>query len=108
MLHALRARRVEKLPAQVVLKGRLLFLTEDAGLVRRQLEGQDLDWRPGITLRDNISTPEIPPPYTCCYYGATPGDFPMLSLKLGWALTIAPACVEYDGGQRTNIVQYAV
>ena len=54
MLEALRARRVEKLPAQVVLKGRILFLTEDAGLVRRQLDGEDLNWRPGTALRDNI------------------------------------------------------
>ena len=43
MLTALRSRRVEKLPDQVVLRGRILFLAEDADLVRRQLEGQDID-----------------------------------------------------------------
>src|SRR5207249_6745055 len=53
MLAALRSRRVEKLPDQVVLRGRILFLAEDADLVRRQLEGEDLDWRPVTQLRDN-------------------------------------------------------
>jgi 3-isopropylmalate/(R)-2-methylmalate dehydratase large subunit len=97
MLHALRARRVEKLPAQVVLKGRLLFLTEDAGLVRRQLEGQDLDWRPGITLRDNISTDEITPAYICYYYDETLGDFPYLGLKCGEEFPITRGSVKRGG-----------
>ena len=97
MLQALRARRVEKLPAQVVLKGRLLFLTEDAGLVRRQLEGQDLDWRPGITLRDNISTDEITPAYICYYYDDTLGDFPYLGLKCGEEFPITRGSVKRGG-----------
>ncbi len=97
MLHALRARRVEKLPAQVVLKGRLLFLTEDAGLVRRQLDGQDLDWRPGITLRDNISTDEITPAYICYYYDDTLGDFPYLGLKCGEEFPITRGSVKRGG-----------
>src|SRR5690242_8152154 len=97
MLKALRARRVEKLPAQVVLKGRLLFLTEDAGLVRRQLEGQDLDWRPGITLRDNISTDEITPAYICYYYDDTLGDFPYLGLKCGEEFPITRGSVKQGG-----------
>src|SRR5207237_9952294 len=53
MLAALRSRRVEKLPDQVLLRGRILFLAEDADLVRRQLEGEDIDWRQATTLRDN-------------------------------------------------------
>ena len=97
MLQALRARRVEKLPAQVVLKGRLLFLTEDAGLVRRQLEAQDLDWRPGITLRDNISTDEITPAYICYYYDDTLGDFPYLGLKCGEEFPITRGSVKRGG-----------
>ena len=97
MLQALRARRVEKLPAQVVLKGRLLFLTEDAGFVRRQLEGQDLDWRPGIPLRDNISTDEITPAYICYYYDDTLGDFPYLGLKCGEEFPISRGSVKRGG-----------
>src|SRR3989454_3915764 len=67
MLAALRSRRVEKLPDQVVLRGRILFLAEDADLVRRQLEGQDIAWHPATKLRDNISTDEITPAYICYY-----------------------------------------
>ena len=97
MLQALRARRVEKLPAQVVLEGRILFLTEDAGLVRRQLDGQDLDWRPGTTLRDNISTDEITPAYICYYYDDTLGDFPYLGLKCGEEFPITRGSVKRGG-----------
>jgi len=97
MLEALRTRRVEKLPAQVQLEGRILFLTEDAGLVRRQLDGQDLDWRPGTTLRDNISTDEITPAYICYYYDETLGDFPYLGLKCGEEFPITRGSVKRGG-----------
>jgi len=97
MLQALRARRVEKLPAQVVLKGRMLFLTEDAGLVRRQLDGEDLNWRPETALRDNISTDEITPAYICYYYDETLGDFPYLGLKCGEEFPITRGSVKRGG-----------
>src|SRR5437016_5021378 len=54
MLQLLRSRRVEKRPDHVRLAGRVLFLTVDPDLVRRQLEGEDLAWRPGIALRDEV------------------------------------------------------
>ena len=43
MLDALRARSVEKLPARVGLEGRILFLCEDAGLVKDQLAGKEME-----------------------------------------------------------------
>ena len=97
MLRALRSRRVAKLPDQVRLQGRILFLAEDAGLVRQQLEGQDLDWRPSIKLRDNISTDEITPAYICYYYDETLGDFPYLGLKCGDAFPITRGSVKRGG-----------
>src|SRR5439155_25075360 len=97
MLRALRSRRVAKLPDQVKLQGRILFLAEDAGLVRQQLEGQDLDWRPAIGLRDNISTDEITPAYICYYYDETLGDFPYLGLKCGDAFPITRGSVKRGG-----------
>ncbi len=97
MLAALRARRVEKLPDQVVLRGRILFLAEDAGLVRRQLEGQDIDWHPATKLRDNISTDEITPAYICYYYDETLGDFPYLGLKCGDEFPITRGSVKRGG-----------
>jgi 3-isopropylmalate/(R)-2-methylmalate dehydratase large subunit len=97
MLAALRSRRVEKLPDQVVLRGRILFLAEDADLVRRQLEGQDVDWHPATKLRDNISTDEITPAYICYYYDETLGDFPYLGLKCGDEFPITRGSVKRGG-----------
>jgi 3-isopropylmalate/(R)-2-methylmalate dehydratase large subunit len=97
MLAALRSRRVEKLPDQVTLRGRILFLAEDADLVRRQLEGQDIDWQPTTKLRDNISTDEITPAYICYYYDETLGDFPYLGLKCGEEFPITRGSVKRGG-----------
>ena len=97
VLQALRSRRVEKLPDQVVLRGRVLLLAEDAGLVRRQLEGQELDWHPAIKLRDNISTDEITPAYICYYYDDTLGDFPYLGLKCGEEFPVTRGSVKRGG-----------
>ncbi len=97
MLAALRSRWVEKLPDQVVLRGRILFLAEDADLVRRQLEGQDIDWQPTTKLRDNISTDEITPAYICYYYDETLGDFPYLGLKCGEEFPITRGSVKRGG-----------
>src|SRR5438132_987161 len=97
MLAALRSRRVEKLPDHVVLRGRILFLAEDAGLVRRQLEGQEIDWQPATKLRDNISTDEITPAYICYYYDETLGEFPYLGLKCGDEFPIARGAVRRGG-----------
>src|SRR5919108_31374 len=97
MLPVLRSRRVAKLPDHVRLAGRVLFLTTDPGLVRRQLEGEDLAWRPGIALRDDISTDEITPAYICYYYDETLGDFPYLGLKCGEEFPIGRGAVKHGG-----------
>jgi len=97
MLQWLRSRRVEKRPDRVQLAGRVLFLTVDPDLVRRQLEGEDLAWRPGIALRDDISTDEITPAYICYYYDETLGDFPYLGLKCGEQFPIGRAAVKRGG-----------
>jgi 3-isopropylmalate/(R)-2-methylmalate dehydratase large subunit len=97
MLAALRSRTVEKLPAQVRFTGRVLLLAEDADLVRRQLAGEDLEWRPGIKLRDDISTDEITPAYICYYYDATLGDFPYLGLKCGDEFPVTRGAVKRGG-----------
>ena len=97
MLEALRSRRVEKLPDRVLLQGRVLFLAEDASVVRRQLEGQDVEWRPSLKLRDDISTDEITPAYICYYYDETLGDFPYLGLKCGDEFPITRGSVKRGG-----------
>ncbi len=57
----------KKRPDHVNLSGRVLFLTEDAELMRRQLAGEDLPFPDDFVLRDNISTDEITPAYICYY-----------------------------------------
>src|SRR2546426_776384 len=97
MLRSLRARRVAKLPGAVHLPGRVLFLAEDPQLVRDQLDGKDLDWRPGIKLRDDISTDETTPAYICYYYDDTLGDFPYLGLKCGEEFPVTRGSVKRGG-----------
>jgi 3-benzylmalate isomerase len=83
MLKSIAERPVRKRPSAVTLKGRILFLVDDPDLMRRQLNGEDLDWDPSLPLRDDISTDEITPAYICYYYDEKLGDFPYLGLKAG-------------------------
>ena len=77
--------------------GRVLYLVDDADLVRRQLDGEDLSWPVSCTLRDNISTDEITPAYICYYYDETLGAFPYLGLKAGEGFPITRGIVKAGG-----------
>ncbi|MGH9557050.1 MAG: aconitase family protein, partial [Terriglobales bacterium] len=77
-----------KRPDRVLLKGRILFLTEDPTLIKRQLAGEDLPWdtkNPAANprLRDDISTDEITPAHICFFFDETLGEFPYTGLKCG-------------------------
>src|SRR4029077_12976532 len=81
-------RKIEKRPDKVRLQGRILFLTEDSELIKRQLAGEDLPWdtrNPANNpkLRDDISTDEITPAHYCFYFDETLGEIPYLGLKCG-------------------------
>ncbi|NIQ84630.1 MAG: 3-isopropylmalate dehydratase, partial [Acidobacteria bacterium] len=65
----------------VRFEGRILFLTEDPELIRRQLAGEDLDWDPSIKLRDDISTDEITPGWVCYHYDEKLGEYPYVGLE---------------------------
>jgi 3-isopropylmalate/(R)-2-methylmalate dehydratase large subunit len=63
--------------------GRVLFLTGDAALLRRQLAGADLAWEandPAHALRNEISTDEITPGWVCFHHDETLGRFAYLGL----------------------------
>ena len=62
------------------ITGRILYLTEDPELIRRQLAGEDLAWDPSMKLRDDISTDEITPGWVCYYYDERLGDYPYVGL----------------------------
>jgi len=88
VIKSLLERKIEKRPQQVRLQGRILFLTEDPELIRKQLAGWDLPWdtqHPGNNpkLRDDISTDEITPAHICFFFDETLGEFPYTGLKCG-------------------------
>src|SRR3974390_2445843 len=87
-MNSLLSRKIDKRPEQVKLQGRILCLTEDPELIKRQLAGEDLPWdtsNPGNNpkLRDDISTDEITPAHYCFYFDQTLGEIPYLGLKCG-------------------------
>ena len=94
---SLLARPVARRQDMVRLSGRLLYLTEDPELLRRQLEGEDLAWDGSIKLRDNISTDEITPAYICYYFDETLGEFPYLGLKAGEQFPVTRGSVKRGG-----------
>jgi 3-benzylmalate isomerase len=88
VINSLLQRQIEKRPAQVRLQGRVLFLTENPELIRRQLAGEDLPWdtkNPAHNpkLRDDISTDEITPAHLCFYFDQTLGEIPYAGLRCG-------------------------
>jgi len=67
----------------VRLEGRVLYLVDDAELLRAQLlDGLDLQLTDELRklLRDQISTDEITPAYICFFYDERLGEYPYLGL----------------------------
>ena len=91
--------KVDKRPAKLRFDGRVLFLVDDADLVRRQLEGEDLALTDELRsrLRDQISTDEITPAYICYYFDETLGQFPYLGLRAGDAFPVKRGLVKNGG-----------
>jgi len=98
-MNDLRDLNVEKRPKQLRFEGRILYLVDDADLVRRQLEGQDIDLETARAagLRDQISTDEITPAYICYYFDETLGQFPYLGLRAGEEFPVTRASVKNGG-----------
>jgi 3-isopropylmalate/(R)-2-methylmalate dehydratase large subunit len=102
VIDSLLDRKIEKRPDKVRLQGRILFLTEDPQLIKRQLAGEDLPWdtkNPANNpkLRDDISTDEITPAHYCFYFDETLGEIPYLGLKCGEVLPIGRSDVKKGG-----------
>jgi 3-isopropylmalate/(R)-2-methylmalate dehydratase large subunit len=102
VINSLLERKIEKRPDKVRLRGRVLFLTEDPELIRRQLAGEDLPWdsaNPASNpkLRDDISTDEITPAHYCFYFDETLGEIPYLGLKCGSVTPIGRGDVKRGG-----------
>jgi len=102
VINSLLERKIEKRPDKVRLQGRILFLTEDPELIKRQLAGEDLPWdtrNPANNpkLRDDISTDEITPAHYCFYFDETLGEIPYLGLKCGAVTPIGRGDVKRGG-----------
>jgi len=102
VIDSLLDRKIEKRPDKVRLQGRILFLTEDPELIKRQLAGEDLPWDTRIPannpkLRDDISTDEITPAHYCFYFDETLGEIPYLGLKCGEQHPIGRSDVKKGG-----------
>jgi 3-isopropylmalate/(R)-2-methylmalate dehydratase large subunit len=102
VIDSLLQRKIEKRRDQVRFTGRILFLTEDPELIKRQLAGEDLPWdtkNPANNpkLRDDISTDEITPAHYCFYFDETLGEIPYLGLKCGGAFPIGRWDVKKGG-----------
>jgi 3-isopropylmalate/(R)-2-methylmalate dehydratase large subunit len=102
VINSLLERQIEKRPDKVRLQGRILFLTEDPELIKRQLAGEDLPWdtkNPANNpkLRDDISTDEITPAHYCFYFDETLGEIPYLGLKCGSVTPIGRGDIKRGG-----------
>src|SRR5438477_5017766 len=99
---SLLSREIRKRPDRVKPTGRILFLTEDPELIKRQLAGEDLPWdtrhpEKNPKLRDDISTDEITPAHICFFFDETLGEFPYTGLKCGSELPIKRGEVKKGG-----------
>jgi 3-isopropylmalate/(R)-2-methylmalate dehydratase large subunit len=82
---------------QVRFDGRILFLSEDADVVERQLQGTDVSLADALPLRSDVSTDEITPVWICYYYDEKLGEYPYLGLKCGQRLPVSAGTVKAGG-----------
>lgn len=67
----------------VRITGRILYLTEDAELLRRQLGGESIGDGAQQKLIDNISTDELTPGWVCYYFDETLARYCLVGLRGG-------------------------
>src|SRR5947208_8449046 len=87
--------QVKRRADRIEFSGRILFLTEDTSLIRRQLEASGSQAslledklaaalaNDDLPLMNNISTDEITPGWVCFYYDETLGQFVYVGMRDG-------------------------
>ena len=88
-------------PLRAVLKTplRVLYLSQDPALIRRQLAGETLTREQAGPLRDDVSTDEITPVHILSHYDDTLGDFAHTGLRCGNANPIGHKTLRQAGFQ---------
>jgi 3-isopropylmalate/(R)-2-methylmalate dehydratase large subunit len=86
---------LEQRPDHIKFSGRILFLTDDTALIRRQLEASGEEaaaieselaarlLKGDLPLMSNISTDEITPGWVCFYYDETLGQYVYVGMREG-------------------------
>ena len=87
--------KIENRPDHIKFAGRILFLTEDTSIIRRQLEASGEEAKriedelaeafasDDLALMSNISTDEITPGWVCFYYDETLGQYVYVGMRDG-------------------------
>src|SRR5206468_2418942 len=87
--------KIESRSNHIKFKGRILFLTEDTAIIRRQLEASGDEAKriedelaealasDDLPLMSNISTDEITPGWVCFYYDETLGQYVFVGMRDG-------------------------
>jgi len=87
--------KVARRDDHITFEGRILFLTEDTSLIRRQLEATGAEANrletelterlltDDLPLMNNISTDEITPGWVCFYYDETLGQYVFVGMREG-------------------------
>jgi len=81
--------------------GRLLFLSDDPAIVRRQIAGEAITRAEAGALRDNVSTDEITPVTVMLTYDERLGRYPYVGFKAGNELPIGEHDIRRGGFQVT-------
>lgn len=81
--------------------GRILYLSQDPALVRRQIAGETISFAEAAPLRDNVSTDEITPVTVMLTYDERLGRYPYVGFKAGEEMPIGEHDVRRGGFQVT-------
>ena len=83
--------------SRISFTGRILFLSEDPELIERQIAGEDLSPGQAGKLRDDVSTDEITPGWTCFCVDETLGRDPSVGLTCAGRQPVRPDQVRQGG-----------
>ena len=91
--------QAHKHPHMNTFHWKILYLSQDPALIRRQLAGAPLTREQAWPLRDDVSTDEITPVHIMSHYDDTLGDFAHTGLRCGLDNPIARQSLRQAGFQ---------